>query len=200
MKIKKSEFIISATHTSGYPEEGYPEVAFAGRSNVGKSSLINLLTGRKKLAKISGKPGKTRLINFFRINDEIYFVDLPGYGYASVSRDMKEGWGKMMETYLEERETLKGVVLLVDIRHLPSKEDRQMFDYLKYYRIPVIIACTKGDKVSRGKRPHYMKKIREALEAKGVPILACSTLERNGVEELLGAIDNLIGSDDRDEK
>lgn len=195
MKITNSEFIISATHPSGYPEEGYPEIAFAGRSNVGKSSLINLLTGRKKLAKTSGRPGKTRLINFFLINKELHFVDLPGYGYASVSRNMKEGWGEMMEKYLEERESLKGVVLLVDIRHLPSKEDRQMFDYLRYYRIPVIIACTKGDKISRGKRPHYMKKIREALEAKGVPIVACSTLEKNGVDELLGAIDDLVGSD-----
>lgn len=199
MIVKSSSFVTSAVTKDHYPETDLPEIAFAGRSNVGKSSLINLLTNRKKLAKISGKPGKTRLLNFFLINENCHFVDLPGYGYASVAKNMQRDWGSMIENYLESRENLRCVVLLVDIRHEPSKEDKQMMEYLKYFNIPTIIACTKGDKIAKGKRAHYMKKIKEALDAKSFPIVTCSTLEKGGVEGLLGEIGLFLGEGESNE-
>ena len=192
MRIKKADYILTAVNPTQYPEANRKEIAFVGRSNVGKSSLINLLTNNKKLAKTSGKPGKTRTINFFLINEDFYFVDLPGYGYASAPKAVQATWGQMMEEYLQKRETLVGVVLLLDIRHLPSKDDKLMMDYLKFYQIPTILTCTKSDKISRGKRPHYMKKIKEALDAKDYPIIPCSTLEKNGIGPLLSEIETLL--------
>ncbi|MDD3705026.1 MAG: ribosome biogenesis GTP-binding protein YihA/YsxC [Clostridiaceae bacterium] len=149
MIIKKCEFIKSAVLQNQYPELNLPEIAFSGRSNVGKSSLINSLLNRKKLVKTSSSPGKTRLINFFLINDQLVLVDLPGYGYAAVSKSQKEAWGKMIEDYLRFRENLKNVVLLVDIRHEPTADDKLMYDFLKYYKKSVIVVATKLDKITR---------------------------------------------------
>lgn len=192
MIIKQGEYITTVVSKSQYPTEGIKEIAFVGRSNVGKSSLINLLTNNKKLARTSGNPGKTRTINYFLINREFYFVDLPGYGYAKVSKEVQQTWGKMMEDYLIDREELKAVVLLVDIRHKPSRDDVNMMEFLKYYDIPVIVVATKADKISRGQRPKYIKVIKETLEAKGYPIVSCSVLKREGMEDLLSEIERKL--------
>ena len=149
MNINKSELEAVAVKPNQYPPEGVAEIAFAGRSNVGKSSLLNLLTGRKKLARVSGSPGKTRTINFYRVNDAFRIVDLPGYGYAKVSKSVSEGWGEMMERYLEQRESLRKVIQLVDIRHAPSKQDVEMYQYLRHFGLDGIVVATKADKISR---------------------------------------------------
>ena len=142
---------MSAANKSHYPQDDLPEVALAGRSNVGKSSFINTLLGRKKLARTSSKPGKTQLLNFYNIDDKLRFVDVPGYGYAKVSKTERAKWGKMIEEYLVTRDNLRVVVSLVDLRHEPTADDVQMYDFLKYYEIPVIVVATKADKVPRGK-------------------------------------------------
>ena len=149
MIIKRCDFITSAVSPNQYPDTDLPEIAFSGRSNVGKSSLINSLLNRKKLVKVSSNPGKTRTINFFLVNEQFVLVDLPGYGYAAVSRSIKEQWGKMIEDYLKYREKLKNVVLLVDIRHAPTTDDKLMYDFIKYYRKSVILAATKLDKITK---------------------------------------------------
>ena len=148
MRIKQSEFIISAVKKSQYPIDQRVEIAFVGRSNVGKSSIINALTNRKKLAKVSQTPGKTRLINFFLINNDFYLVDLPGYGYAKVSKAEKASWGETIERYLNGREELKRVVLLVDSRHKPTADDIMMHEWIKHYGYDVIVVATKSDKLS----------------------------------------------------
>ena len=185
-----------AVRAAQYPEAGPPEIAFAGRSNVGKSSLLNLLTGRKKLAYISGSPGKTQTINFYAINGDAFrIVDLPGYGYARVARSVSEKWGKMIESYLETRETLRRVALLVDIRHDPSVQDVQLYDYLRHYRLSGLIVCTKADKVGTNERARQLKRIREALgAAKDDRLLPVSALKRTGVDELLGELEGIVGS------
>ena len=193
MKINKSELEAVAVRANQYPEVGVPEIAFAGRSNVGKSSLLNLITGRKSLARVSGSPGKTRTINFYLCNDEFRIVDLPGYGYAKVSRAESEKWGKMMESYLENRENLLKVVQLVDIRHKPSAQDVQMYDYLKYFGLDGIVVATKADKVSRNEMTKCIKEIRNTLEMeKDDIVIPCSALKRTGHEELLNVIDELL--------
>ncbi len=149
MIIKDCNFIISAVSPNQYPESDLPEIAFVGRSNVGKSSLINSLLRRKKLVKVSSNPGKTRTINFFTVNDEIMLVDLPGYGYAAVSKEEKIKWADMIETYLIKRINLKSVILLVDIRHKPTSDDEIMFDFIKHYNKSVIVIATKLDKISK---------------------------------------------------
>ena len=145
MKITKTEFIKSATQVSQYPLPILPEIAFAGRSNVGKSSLINALLGRKNLAKTSNTPGRTQLINFFTINDKMSFVDLPGYGFAKVARSVKENWGEMIEAYLRQRTNLALVVLILDIRRVPNEDDLSLRDWLDHYRIPYLYVLTKRD-------------------------------------------------------
>ena len=147
--IKDCNFIISAVSPDQYPESDLPEIAFVGRSNVGKSSLINSLLNRKKLVKVSSNPGKTRTINFFTVNNEIMLVDLPGYGYAAVSKEEKIKWADMIETYLIKRINLKSVILLVDIRHKPTSDDEIMFDFIKHYNKSVIVIATKLDKISK---------------------------------------------------
>lgn len=149
--IKDCRFIISAVNPRGYPKDDLPEIAFAGRSNVGKSSLINSLLNRKKLVKVSSNPGKTRTINFFMVNNCIVFVDLPGYGYAAVSKAEKLKWANMIETYLYGRINLKSVILLVDIRHKPTEDDEIMYSYIKSYNKRVIVVATKLDKISKNK-------------------------------------------------
>ena len=193
MKITKSELEAVAARRSQYPAPGLPEIAFAGRSNVGKSSLLNLLTGRKGLAKVSGSPGKTRTINFYKINDAFRIVDLPGYGFAKVARSETEKWGEMIESYLTDREDLVKVVQLVDIRHAPSAQDVQMYDFLKYYGLDGIVVATKADKVSGNERQRSIATIRKSLglrkEDKVFPV---SALKRTGHEELLDAIWQLV--------
>ncbi|AWN61577.1 ribosome biogenesis GTP-binding protein YihA/YsxC [Streptococcus sobrinus] len=151
LNTHNASILLSAANKSHYPQDDRPEVALAGRSNVGKSSFINTLLGRKKLARTSSKPGKTQLLNFYNIDDKLRFVDVPGYGYAKVSKTERAKWGKMIEEYLVTRDNLRVVVSLVDLRHEPTADDVQMYDFLKYYEIPVIVVATKADKVPRGK-------------------------------------------------
>ena len=193
MIITKAELEAVAVKASQYPPEDLPEIAFAGRSNVGKSSLLNLITGRKSLAKVSGNPGKTRTINFYRCNDEFRIVDLPGYGFAKVSKGESEKWGAMIEGYLENRKTLRKVVQLVDIRHKPSAQDVQMYEYLKYYGLDGIVAATKADKVSSNERAKNLRMIRNALGMeKGDVLIPVSALKRTGDTELLEAMEALL--------
>ena len=161
--IKSSEFITSAVKPSQYPDTGLPEIAFAGRSNVGKSSLINGLINRKRLVKTSSTPGRTQLVNFFIINNAFVFVDLPGYGYAKVPISVRKTWGPMIETYLSTRETLQGVVLIMDLRRIPGLEELNFIDWLNHYDIPVILVLTKADKLSKTKRLKQIASISKTL-------------------------------------
>lgn len=189
MIIKKCEFIKSAVLQDQYPELNLPEIAFSGRSNVGKSSLINSLLSRKKLVKTSSSPGKTRLINFFLVNDQLVLVDLPGYGYAAVSKSQKQAWGKMIEDYLRFRENLKNVVLLVDIRHEPTADDKLMYDFLKYYKRSVIIVATKLDKIARSSVSRNLNIIKQKLGVDPDDILIPYSSETHaGREELWRAL------------
>ena len=197
MVIKKAELEAVAVKPAQYPPADLPEIAFAGRSNVGKSSLLNLMTGRKSLARVSGSPGKTRTINFYRINDGFRIVDLPGYGYARVSRSESEKWGAMIEGYLENRANLLKVVQLVDIRHKPSAQDVQMYEYLKYYGLDGIVAATKADKVGANQRAACIRLIRQTLGMGRDDILIpVSALKRTGDGELLEVIGGLVDSYD----
>ena len=193
IKINKSDLEAVAVKPSQYPEPNLKEIAFAGRSNVGKSSLLNLLTGRKSLARVSGNPGKTRTINFYIINDEFRIVDLPGYGYARVSKSVSSDWGPMLEKYLSSRENLIKVIQLVDIRHAPSRQDVQMYEYLKYYGLDGIVAATKADKVSRNELSRNIAVIRKTLGmGKDDRVIPCSSLKRTGQDELLLEIEKLL--------
>lgn len=163
MKVTSAEIVISAVSQKQFPEDKLPEIALAGRSNVGKSSFINKMIQRRSLARTSSKPGKTQTLNFYKINDQFYFVDVPGYGYAKVSKQEQNKWGVMMEEYFESREPLQAVILITDIRHRPTNDDIQMYEYLKYFHLPVIIIATKLDKVPNSKRSKYFKRTVEAM-------------------------------------
>lgn len=163
MKVNNVEMVISAVKPEQYPDEGLPEFALAGRSNVGKSSFINKMINRKSLARTSSKPGKTQTLNFYRIEDMIYFVDVPGYGFAKVSKREREAWGQMIETYLTTRKELRAVMLIVDLRHPPTEDDVTMYDFLKYYEIPCIVIATKADKIPKGKWSKHLKIAKEKL-------------------------------------
>ena len=192
MKIKTSQLDAVAVKRSQYPEDNMKEIAFAGRSNVGKSS--NLITGRKALARVSGSPGKTRTINFYNINGDFRIVDLPGYGYARVSKSVTENWGDMMEQYFSARHGLIKTVQLVDIRHEPSKQDIQMYEYLKHYGLDGLVVATKADKISRNQMNKNISVIRKALGMKPEDkVIACSALKRTGQDELLDEIERLLG-------
>lgn len=194
MKIKTSQLEAVAVKRSQYPEDNMKEIAFAGRSNVGKSSLLNLITGRKALARVSGSPGKTRTINFYNINGDFRIVDLPGYGYARVSKSVTENWGDMMEQYFSARHGLIKTVQLVDIRHEPSKQDIQMYEYLKHYGLDGLVVATKADKISRNQMNKNISVIRKALGMKPEDkVIACSALKRTGQDELLDEIEKLLG-------
>ena len=162
MNVHNAEIVISAVSPKQYPESQLPEIALAGRSNVGKSSFINTLINRKNLARTSGKPGKTQTLNFYLIEDALHFVDVPGYGYAKVSKTERAKWGKMIETYITQREQLRAVVSLIDLRHPPTQDDIQMYEFLKYYDLPVIIVATKADKIPRGKWNKHESVIKKA--------------------------------------
>lgn len=193
MIIKKADLVAVAVKKNQYPEDDKKEIAFAGRSNVGKSSLLNLLVNRKNLARVSGSPGKTRTINFYEINEEFRIVDLPGYGYAKVSKSVTEGWGDMIEAYLAGRQGLIKVVQLVDIRHTPSAQDIQMYEWLKHYGLDGIVVATKADKISRNEMTKCISEIRKTLglapEDKVIPI---SSLKRTGYDKLMEELDRLL--------
>ncbi len=190
MIIKNAELVAVAVKPEQYPPDDRVEIAFAGRSNVGKSSLLNLMTGRKSLARVSGTPGKTRTINFYEVNGEFRIVDLPGYGYAKVSKQVTAGWGEMVETSLVHIDYLRKVVQLVDIRHLPTNQDIQMYEYLRHYGLDGLVVATKADKVSRNELAKQLAQIRKALNlSKEDKVIPVSALKRTGVDELMEELD-----------
>lgn len=192
MIIKTVELETVCGITSTFPENTKPEVAFAGKSNVGKSSLINALMNRKALARTSAQPGKTQTINFYNVNNEIYLVDLPGYGYAKVSQQEKEKWGKLIERYLHESPQLKAVFLLIDIRHAPSENDRNMYDWIVYQGYEPIIIATKLDKIKRSQVPKNLKVIRTSLNVpEGTRVIPFSAETKQGRDEIWEIMDSL---------
>ncbi|NPV27216.1 MAG: YihA family ribosome biogenesis GTP-binding protein [Firmicutes bacterium] len=195
MKIKSAEFVACAVNPQQYPTSQLPELALVGRSNVGKSSLINRFTNRRSLARTSSTPGKTQTLNFYLINGLWYFVDLPGYGYARVDPGTKARWEKMITSYLTKRPNLRGVLQLIDLRHPPSREDQQMFEWLVHYQLPRIIVATKADKLSRGRWLQHVKILRQNLglsEQEEVVVFSAET--GLGVEELGQRIEQLISN------
>lgn len=190
MKIKRVNLETVCGITSKLPDNQLVEIAFAGRSNVGKSSLINALMNRKSYARTSQQPGKTQTINFYRINDDLYFVDLPGYGYAKVAKNTVQQWGKMIDGYLESSRVLRLVFLLVDIRHRPNQNDIQMYDWCIQYGFQPIVIATKEDKVKRSQKPKLIKEIKEALQVvEGTPVIPFSAVTKIGREEIWEYID-----------
>lgn len=185
MQVQKAELVISAPNRSSWPESELPELVLAGRSNVGKSSFINAITNRKKLAYVGNTPGKTRLLNFFNINDQYMFVDVPGYGFANLSKAQLIAFGEMMEDYFANRSQKKGLLMLVDARHLPSEDDYGMLEYARYYEIPVCIVATKMDKVQSSKRKHMLDQLRKALElSSDEKLIPFSAQTKEGVDEV----------------
>lgn len=182
---------MSAVNKSQYPAEGIPEIALAGRSNVGKSSIINTLLNRRNFARTSQTPGKTRTINFYLINNEFYFVDLPGYGYAKIAKSEKEKWGGIMERYLESRQELCSILLLVDIRHEPTADDKLMYEWIKHFGYNCVVIATKADKISRGQYQKHISIIRKKLQMEiSEKVIPVSSLKKTGVEELWEEIVN----------
>ena len=192
MIIKSSQLESVCGITSKLPENLLPEIAFAGKSNVGKSSLINALLNRKNLARTSSQPGKTQTINFYNINEALYFVDLPGYGYAAVSREIKAKWGKMIEKYLKKSEKLVMVFLLVDIRHDPSENDKLMYDWIVSNGYEPVIIATKLDKIKRSELDKKLKAIRIKLGGNDIKIIPFSAKTKKGRDEILDLIESLI--------
>ena len=194
MRIIRSELEAVAVRPNQYPDANLDEIAFVGRSNVGKSSLLNLVTNRKSLARGSGKPGKTRTINFYLINDAFRFVDLPGYGYAKVSKSITADWDRMMDDFFKQRKNLRRVVQLVDIRHEPSKLDVQMYEYLRSYGLDGLVCATKADKISGNQKQKNLSVIRKSLNlGKDDKIVAVSTLKKTGHDVLLNYIADELG-------
>ncbi|MYL44883.1 YihA family ribosome biogenesis GTP-binding protein [Virgibacillus halodenitrificans] len=193
MKITNAEIVISAVSQKQYPNDQLPEIALAGRSNVGKSSFINTIINRKNLARTSSKPGKTQTLNFYKLNNAFYFVDVPGYGYAKVSKKEREKWGKMMEEYFQTRDTLNAVILITDVRHEPTSDDIQMYDFLKYYQLPVIVVATKLDKVPKNKIDAHLKRTKETFEMEADDYLLPFSAEKGyGKEEAWNLLKKFI--------
>lgn len=193
MEIKKAEFTTSAVNASQYPGDILPHIAMVGKSNVGKSSLINAMTNRTKLARVSGQPGKTRLINFFLVNDSFYLVDLPGYGFARVSKSEKESWGSMINDYFKKAAHLKCIILIIDIRHDPTAEDMQMAEWIRYYQVPVLLAASKSDKLGKTRIKPQAARIRKQLGFTGdVPVIPYSAVSKQGMEDLLQQLDHYL--------
>lgn len=181
--------------TSILPDNTLPEFAFCGKSNVGKSSLINALINRKSLARTSGQPGKTQTINFYNIENKLYFTDLPGYGYAKVSLAIKEKWGKMIDRYLMKSKQLKTIFLLIDIRHEPSDNDRAMYEWIKYHNFEPLVVATKLDKINRSQIGKHLKMIREGLKlTDGTKLIPFSALTKQGKDEIWEYIDHMLES------
>jgi len=193
LNINNARFEKGAVKPDQYPDNDIPEITFVGRSNVGKSSFINALLNRKSLARIASKPGKTREINFFNIDDVVYFVDLPGYGYAKVSKDMKSAWGKSIDTYLSKSKKLKLIIMLVDIRHSPSQDDKMMHTWLANSSLPYIIVATKKDKIPRAKLNERLKDIKSSLGLKNdTLVIPFSSETKEGREEVLNYINSIL--------
>lgn len=189
MKIRSSEIEVSAIRKEQYPKEGLPEIALVGRSNVGKSSVTNALLNRRNFARTSQTPGKTRTINFYKINNEFYFVDLPGYGYAKVSKSEKDKWGVIMERYLQDREELCAIFLLVDIRHEPTNDDVMMYEWIKHFGYNCVVIATKADKISRGQYQKHISIIRKKLQLeKDEKVIPLSSSKKTGVEDVWNEI------------
>lgn len=183
MEVHEVNLTISAVAPKQYPDGGLPEIALAGRSNVGKSSLINTLINRKAYARTSSQPGKTQTLNFYNVEQQVYFVDVPGYGFAKVSKKAREAFGQMIETYLSTRKPLRGVILLVDARHDPSEDDISMYDWLTYYDIPLLVVATKSDKIAKGKWNQSESRIRKGLGMQaGAPFIQFSAETKQGKE------------------
>ena len=194
MRITSAEFVTSAVTPAQYPADIGPEIAFVGRSNVGKSSLINTLLHRRGLAKTSSTPGKTRTINFFRVNGKLGFVDLPGYGFAQVSRGERAAWGPMVEQFFKTRQRLEGVVHLIDVRHAPTADDRYTRTWLLQWHRPLLVVATKADKIGRTQRPSHMKQIAEALSLDAeAPIVLFSAQTGEGREKIWEWMRGLTG-------
>jgi GTP-binding protein len=184
-QVKQSDYILSAAWKSQWPDESLPEICLAGRSNVGKSSFINAMCNRKSLARVSSTPGKTRTLNFYDINHELRFVDVPGYGYAKVNDHTNLQFGEMMETYISERKNLKAMILLVDLRHNPTADDISMYEFVKYYDLPVILVATKEDKVKRSEVKKNENKIKEKLNFREDDVLIrFSSLKKLNVDRV----------------
>ncbi len=193
MKIKSVNLETVIGITSKLPENALPEFAFAGKSNVGKSSLINAIMNRKSYARTSSQPGKTQTINFYNINEEFYLVDLPGYGYAKVSQETKAKWGKMIEKYLRRSEQLKAVFLLIDIRHDPSANDKDMYEWIVHNGFEPIIIATKSDKISRGQIDKHLKAIRVGLKVRpGTIMIPFSSLNKNGLDKVYEVLEGYL--------
>ncbi len=193
MKVDNVNLTVSAVRRSQYPDDNLPEFIMLGRSNVGKSSFLNTIINRKNMARISAKPGKTSTINFFNVENSFYLVDVPGYGYADTSKEEIRKFGLMVEEYLEKRKELKRVFLLVDFRHKPTSDDKIMYDFLKYYQIPVTVVATKADKVSAKDKEKNMKLIKETLDIiVGDNIVTFSSVSKLGREDILKIIEEII--------
>lgn len=193
MIIRTAEFVRSAKLKKDYNNQEFPEIAIVGKSNVGKSSLINALTNNSKLARVSKQPGKTRLVNFFLLNQQFYLVDLPGYGFARVSKAEKETWDEMMRTYFENSKQLRAVILLLDIRHKPTKEDIAMLHYIEYYAIPYVVCLTKADKIAKSKRKNEaVHKRKEIPSSFAYDIIPISSEEGYGKQELLDYLERYL--------
>lgn len=195
MVIKEASLDIIATRRSQYPDEGKPEFLLVGRSNVGKSSFINSVLSRNNLAYISSKPGKTQTLNFYYVNNDFYLIDVPGYGYASTDKKTQTKFGLMIEEYLEKRTELKRVFMLIDFRHIPTEDDLLMYNFLKYYNLPVTVIATKADKVGGSKKEKNLKDILRVMDlAVGDDLVVFSSVTKLGVKEVLQKIDELIHS------
>ncbi|MCI8541384.1 MAG: YihA family ribosome biogenesis GTP-binding protein [Erysipelotrichaceae bacterium] len=185
MKIEKAELVVSAPDRESWPDTTLPEIVLAGRSNVGKSSFINAITERKRLAYVGNTPGKTRLLNFFNLNDRYMLVDVPGYGYANASKEQLMRFGAMMEDYFTSRKQKKGMVILIDARHMPSEDDLSMLEYARYYEIPLCIVATKLDKVKPSQRLHQCKLLRKALSLRErEALIPFSSITKEGSDQI----------------
>jgi ribosome biogenesis GTP-binding protein ysxC len=192
MKITSAELKIMATRRSQYPEDKKAEFLLVGRSNVGKSSFINTLLGRKNLARTSSHPGKTQTLNFYEVNKEFYLIDVPGYGYAEVSKKRREKFGKMIEEYLETRKELKRVFMITDFRHKPTEDDVLMYNFLKYYNLPVTIVATKADKIGMSKKDKCKKHITDTLDlVVGDDLVIFSSVTKEGKDKIIKIIEDL---------
>lgn len=197
MKITSTELVVSAVRRSQYPEDGLKEILLLGRSNVGKSTFINTLCNQKKLARTSQTPGKTKNLNFYLVNNEFYFVDVPGYGYANVSKKEQRKFGLMIEEYLQKRDDLKRTFLFVDFRHKPTNDDVLMYKFLKYYNLPVTVIATKTDKMGKSKFDKCKKIITDTLQlAKDDMLILFSSIDKTGKDEVLNHIEEIVSEND----
>ena len=193
MKIKDAKFMISAVRKEQYPSGDVPEIAFVGRSNVGKSSLLNALTNKKALAKVGKTPGVTALVNFFSLDDKLTFVDLPGYGYAATAKKERDSWGEIISTYLNTRKQLNLIVMIVDIRHEPSNDDKTMYEWIRFTAKNHIIIASKADKIGKSQLKQQSQLIRNSLAVPmNIPIIPVSSTNKVGLEDVWNAIDNSI--------